>query len=162
MMITCTLKSAQPDLILPLSNFTSRMLPSPQTSTINVFVPNGVQFADAIALRLAGSLELAFNGTVFAFSDSITSAPLFEGANSSSFQINAQGIFPPMTLPNIDLQGVTFKSINVNGDVRLRAKFDPNIIPGATVNYDSEAHTVNQITVSQSVDNYTMEIFANA
>lgn len=161
-MITCTVKSAQPDLVLPLSNFSSRMLPDPQTSTINVFVPNGVEFADALALRLTGYIELDFNGVVFAYSDSISSAPLFEGAVSSALQINAIGIFPSLPLPNIDLGGVSFKSINVNGDVRIRAKFDPNIIPGATVNFDGESHTVTQITVSESVGNYTMEIFGNA
>lgn len=161
-MITCTLKSSQPDLILPLGSLSSRMLSAPANSTIVVFVPSGVKFADDIALRLDGHIEIDFNGVVFAYSTQIDSIQVFEGALSSSVQINASGVFPVVPIPTIDLQGVSFKTINVNGDVRIRPKFDPNIVPGATVNYDNEAHIVDQITVTQSVGNYTMEIFANA
>lgn len=161
-MITCTLKSAQPDLILPLANFSSRMFPAVQQSSITVFIPSGVNFADEIALRIGGYIELDFNGVVFAYTNQIDSIQVFEGTRSTSIQISASGNFPIVPLPIIDLKGVSFKAINVNGDVRLRAKFDPTIVPGATVNYDNEAHIVDQITVTQRVGNYTMEIFANA
>jgi len=162
MNIICTLKSSEPDLLLPVGNFSSRMLLDPLISTINVFVPNGVSFADDISIRLGGYIELSFNGVIFAYSDSISSAPLFEGATSTTLQINTSGVFPAIPTPTIDLEGVSFKAINVNGDIRLRAKFDPNIVPGSIVNYDGESHNVTQITVSQSVNSYTMEIFANA
>ena len=162
-MITCTLKhNTEQDLILQISSASSRMKATPDTSSISVVVPNGIYLASEVALRLAGWLELSFDGVDYAFSDTITSAPVYEGASSTSIQINATGLFPTMTPPEVDLEGVSYMTVNVNGDIRIRAEFDPNIIPGSTVNYDGESYTVDTITFTQTESNSTMELGINA
>lgn len=162
-MITCILKSpTKPDLELSISSCSSRMQTIPDTSSISVVVPNGVILADEIFQRLDGYLELYYHGVLFGITTQIDSAPLYEGASSTSLQINATGQYPTHTPVNVDLEEVTYKSLNVNGDVRLRAKFNPLITPQSTVNYQGSVYTVDSITFTSNNGGSTMELFINA
>lgn len=158
---------AGPELRIPISSI-SGQLRADGLSSMNVVIPDGYSYANAIAN------EIAFDGGHFQIesidlftdqSELVSLSEIFDidtirsdkGAKSYSITLRGTDTLPANVGRRIQLSGVSYISTQANGKTRVRSDYNSNVLPGDVVVFDDGDIVVDSVTQVIGISQMYME-----